>query len=87
MWDDEDWRSLVVRVPQEMRDDEADDPQARHSTGHRRRRRRRLQHRSRFREPFGTALHHTARIHRSRCNPRGSVLSSKEKKNVTSILT
>ena len=75
MWDDEDWRNLVVQVPQEMRDDEADDPQARHSIGHRR---CRLQHRFRFREPFGTALHRTARIRRSRCNPRGSVLSKKK---------
>lgn len=64
--------NLVVRDPQEMRGDEADDPQVRHSIGHHRR--RRLLYRSRFQEPFGTALHRTARIRHSRYNPRDSVL-------------
>lgn len=76
MWDDEDWRSPVARDSQEMRGDEADDPRALHSIGHRRR--RRLQHRSRSREPFGTTLHRTGRIRRSRCNPRDSVLNKEE---------
>lgn len=72
MWDDGDWKSPVVRVPQETRDDEANDPEVQHPIVHRRR--RRLQHRSRFRELFGTALHRTGRIRRSRCNLRDSVL-------------
>jgi len=78
MWDDEDWKSRAVQVPREM-NDEADDLQVQHSTDHRRRRRRRrrLQYRSRFREPFGTALHRIARTRRSRCNSRGNVLSSR----------
>lgn len=82
MWDDEDWRSPVIRVPQEMRDDEANDPEVQHPIVHRRR--RRLQHRSRFRELFGTALHRIGRIRRSRCNLRDNVLL--QRADVSSII-
>lgn len=75
MWDDEGWRNRVVQVLREM-NDEADDLQVQHPTDHRRR--RRLQYRSRFREPFGTALHRIVRTRCSRCNSRGSVLSGKK---------
>jgi len=71
MWDDGDWKSLVLRDSQETRDDEADDQQVRRPIDHRQ---RRFQHHSRFQEQFETALRRTARIRRSRCNPRDSVL-------------
>lgn len=76
MWDGEDWRSRAVQVPREM-NDEADDLQVQLPIDHCRR--CRLQHRSRFRELFGTTLHRIARTRRhSHWNSRDSVLPKKD---------